>query len=446
MDIIKAIAKAGVVGAGGAGFPTHIKLNTKVSNLIVNGIECEPLLETDKYYMRHYADELIKSIELVAEHLGAQRRIIGVKKKNTDEIRALQRAITDNNANIELAVTQNYYPAGDEQMLVKEAIDKIVPPAGIPLNVDTVVTNICTLLDISNAMSDKPVTSRVITVTGAVKKPTLIEVPIGTSIRECIELAGGVGIKDYTVIMGGPMMGSECRRDEISKTYVTKTLGGLIVLPEEHVIISQKRLSRQHIINRAASACIQCRMCTDLCPRYLNGHPLYPHKVMRAIGNGEKSLEAFSSAMLCCECGVCELYACPMKLSPKTVNQMVKSELISQGYRYQVPEGYEVIEDEMREYRKVQTERLISRIDLTEYEKIHLDNLISYEPNEVIISLKQHIGRPAVAIVSNGDMVLKGECIARMEEGILGASIHASISGRVTVTNESIKISGEGSL
>ncbi|GAU75883.1 4Fe-4S dicluster domain-containing protein [Fusibacter sp. 3D3] len=443
MELIQSIKEAGVVGAGGAGFPSHIKLNTTVETLIVNGVECEPLLETDKYYMRHFAEELIRSIEIVGTHLKATRKIIGIKAKYKKEIQCLEHAIQKQNSKIEIKALESFYPAGDEQMLVKEILNLSIPPGGIPLAVGAVVSNVATLLDIEKSIQNVPVTSRVITVTGAVKTPTLIKVPIGTSIKACLDLAGGVLPTLYAVILGGPMMGADCNMAAIESTFVTKTLGGIIVLPEAHPIITSKRLSFKHIINRAASSCIQCRMCTDLCPRFLNGHPLWPHKVMRAIGNGEKSLEAYESALLCCECGICELYACPMGLSPKTVNQKVKQMLLSSGYKRKVTSESEPVITEahdMRPYRKVYSNRLIARVALSEYAQIHLDDLVSYTPPQVTIGLKQHIGKPAIPCVKTGDVVEAGQCIADIEDGAMGARVHASISGTVTVIENAVVI------
>lgn len=444
MELIKFIREAGVVGAGGAGFPTHIKLDTCVDSFIINGIECEPLLETDKYLMRHYADELVESVLAVSNHLGAVRSIIGIKSKYKKEKQALTKAIEKKQANIEIKALDSFYPAGDEQMLIRELLNVSVPPGGIPLSVGAVVINVATLLDIQNAIKGLSVTERVITITGAVQNPTMIRVPIGTSIHECLELAGGVIPKAYTVILGGPMMGAECRADDIEETFVTKTTGGLVVLPEDHPIIERRRLPYQHIINRAASTCIQCRMCTDLCPRFLNGHPLYPHKVMRAVGNGESKLEAYNSALLCCECGICELYACPMGLSPKTVNQKVKQQLIAGGIKLNLNKDDIWYANDMRGYRKVDTHRLVARIALTEYEEIHLDHLIEHQPKRVFIKMKQHIGKPAQVCVEDGQYVERGQCIAELPEETMGARVHASISGYVTVLDTGIIISKEG--
>lgn len=429
MTFLETIKASGVVGAGGAGFPTHVKLNAKADILIINAIECEPLLETDKYLMRNFPEDLVKGTEKIGSEISAKRKVIALKSKNKKEIARVREAIQNLKLDIEVKEVGNFYPAGDEQMLVREVAGVTILPTQIPLSKGIVVTNVATVLDV---MSEKPVTHRVITVTGEVNSPTLIKVPVGTSIKECLELAGGPKIEGFKVILGGPMMGKPCNEEEISTTYVTKTLGGLIVLPENHAIINRHNLSIKHILSRAASACIQCRMCTDLCPRYLNGHPLYPHLVMRAAAFSDTKAESCKSAMLCCECGVCEMYACPMGLSPKTINQYVKTEFLKANVRWENKEGLEYEVSDMREYRKVPTERLIRRLDLSKYVKYSFDDVIEYEPSRAIISLKQHIGAPATPIVDEGEYVVKGQLIASIGES-LGANVHSSIDGLVSV-------------
>ena len=239
------------------------------------------------------------------------------------------------------------------------------------------------------------------------------------------------------------MMGKVCQKEDLETTYVTKTLGGIIVLPKDQLIFERKKLPMSTIISRASSTCVQCRMCTDLCPRYLIGHKLNPHKIMRAVGNGEKDLDVYKESLICCECGICEMYACPMGLSPKTVNQYMKRILSDNGVRYTKDPSKELEVNEMREYRKVQTDRLIARIDLSKYKNIHLDDLIKYEVaknEEFVISLKQHIGVKSEPLVTVGQAVSKGECIAKIPDNGLGANIHSSINGEVIEIGETIKI------
>ncbi len=437
MAFLDTVKSSGVVGAGGAGFPTHVKLNAQAETLIINGIECEPLLETDKYLMRHEADALVSGVMAIGEAIGATRKVIAIKGKNKEEVKAVQSAIERAGAAIEVFETGNFYPAGDEQMLLREVAGVTLLPGQIPLSAGIVVTNVATVIDVDR---QKPVTHRLVTVTGAVSNPTLIRVPVGTHLKACIELAGGATVPKFKVIQGGPMMGKPCEMSEIESKVITKTSGGLIVLPEDHVILTRHALSVDHIMNRAASACIQCRMCTDLCPRFLNGHPLYPHKVMRAVAAGDKSADSCMSALLCCECGVCELYACPMGLSPKTINQHVKGAFMKAGVKWQNPEGLICDVHEMRDYRKVPTDRLIKRLNLSDYVTHGLETVIAYEPESVKVPLKQHIGAPAVPVVKDGDLVEIGTLIGAIPEGSLGAAVHSSIAGVVRLNGDSIEI------
>ncbi len=326
-------------------------------------------------------------------------------------------------------------------MLIKDVTGDSVAPASIPLSVGVVVSNVATVIDVykSQKQTKFAVTHRIITVTGAVHKPTLIHVPVGTSISECIELAGGASLADFKVILGGPMMGAHCDGLDIQDTYTSKTLGGIIVLAKDHHIFEKGGLSDDQVVKRASAACIQCRMCTDLCPRYLNGHPLEPHKIMRAVGAGTKDFEALKSAQLCCECGVCEMYACPMEMSPKKMNQAVKKHLSQNGIRY-TPESGETVSSDMRPYRQVQTDRLVARLGLSPYMHIHLDDVIRHTPESVTIKLRQHIGAPAQPVVKSGQHVETGACIARIPDEALGAQIHASLSGRVEVYADRIII------
>ncbi len=441
MNFIENVKASGIVGAGGAGFPSHVKFSGEASCFIVNGIECEPLLETDKYYMRHQAAELVAGIDLIAKQIGASRSVIGIKAKNVKEIQAVGSEIEKQGLDIEIHKSKNYYPAGDEQMLIKDVTGDSVAPVSIPLSVGVVVSNVATVIDVykSQKQADFAVTHRIITVTGAVHNPTLIHVPVGTSIEDCIELAGGASLADFKVILGGPMMGSFCDGADIQDTYTTKILGGIIVLAKDHHIFVKGDLSDNQVVKRASAACIQCRMCTDLCPRYLNGHPLEPHKIMRAVAAGTKDFEALKSAQLCCECGVCEMYACPMEMSPKKMNQAVKKHLSENGIRYS-PTSRETLSSDMRLYRQVQTDRLVARLGLRPYMHIHLDAVTSYTPKSVTIKLRQHIGEPARPTVETGQYVKAGVCIGDIPDKGLGAKIHASLSGVVEVHADRIII------
>jgi Predicted NADH:ubiquinone oxidoreductase, subunit RnfC len=176
---------------------------------------------------------------------------------------------------------------------------------------------------------------------------------------------------------------------------------------------------------RARSACIQCRTCTDLCPRHLLGHPIYPHLTMRAFAAGNK-LE--HSAMLCMECGVCELYACPMGLNPRRIQQMQKAELRSQGLR----PSFELKEaPALADCHQAPSGRVMARIHCSSYDIPVPEEAVKVTSPFVCIPTRQHIGAPAEICVSVGSRVQRGDVIARMADDALGADIHASICGIV---------------
>jgi len=440
-QLISKIKAAGVVGEGGAGFPAHVKYDTKVETVIANGCECEPLLYSDQYIMQTCAKSIVTGMKAVMQASGAEQGIIAIKKKYTAISQAFKQILAD--TGIQIFELDNFYPAGDEQILIHEITGRTVPPLGLPKDQDMVVANVGTLFGVANALEDLPVTQKIVTVTGEVATPAVISVPVGTPVRECIEFCQGASVKDPVVVLGGPMMGKFLTTEqEIDQAVVTKTVGGIILLPRNHPLHQAASLSLETMQIRAATACIQCRICTELCPRYLVGQGFETHRVMRVFAGGSQDLESASQAMMCCECGVCELFACPMGLSPRRINAELKNRFRLGNIQYQGPK--EVIPNQslFRDYRKVPTPRLATKIGIGAYMDIHPAFLGSYSPDQVSIPLSQHIGAPALAVVSPGDTVQKGDCIADIPDKAMGARIHASISGVVQSIDQSIIIKG----
>ncbi len=446
MSITDQIFQAGVVGCGGAGFPTHVKLKGTVRWLILNGAECEPLLRTDRWILCNRARRVVEAAEAVRRELGAGECVIGLKAAYTQEAAALEEAIAQTGASIRLHKMGSFYPAGDEQVLVHEVTGQVVPPAGIPLDVGAVVSNVATMLAIRDAMEEIPLTHKYLTVTGEVAHPAVLHVPVGTSFRECIQMAGGALEERYFVVSGGPMMGAPLTVEQAEKAVVTKTTSGILVLPEEGYLSRHSAIDLRHTIARARSACIQCSYCTQLCPRHLLGHPLQPHRIMRKLalcGDLTAILDDpdVRQAQICCECGVCEIYACPMELQPRKVNALLKAELGKAGIRYQRQED-SWTPDPGRESRKAPTRRTAARAGVLRYYDLPVPPLVEGTPDRISVPLKMHIGVPAVPVVSPGDTVTAGQLIAACPEGKLGANIHAGISGRVESVDGSIVIAG----
>ena len=446
MSLKDKIFAAGVVGCGGAGFPTHVKLSGDIGHLIINGAECEPLLRTDRYIMTNYAKELVETAETVRSEIGASCCTFGLKTGYKSEIAALRAEIAAQGLGdrIFLHTMESFYPAGDEQTLVREVTGKTVPPAGIPLDVGCAVTNVATLLCICHALQDEPFTDKFLTVTGEVARPTVLKVPIGTSFRECIELAGGALCDEFFLVSGGPMMGRSIPQSQLDQEFVTKTTSGILVLPADGYLANHSQISVAHMLNRAHSACIQCSYCTQMCPRHLMGHPLEPHMIMRktALSGGIDGLlgdPAIRNALLCCECGICEVYACPMGLQPRRINAMLKRALGEAGIRYTKGEGMGE-ENPSREKRKVPSKKAAARAGVLKYYDYTITDLVCAQPSEVMIPLKQHIGAPCDPIIADGEYVHRGQLIGKCPEGKLGTNLHASIDGTATVIGNSIRI------
>ena len=433
------IRDAGVVGEGGAGFPAHVKYATSVDTVIANGCECEPLLFSDQYIMREHAPEIVRALKAVVDATGASRGVIAIKRKYGLAAKAFRDCMDD--VSLELAQLDNFYPAGDEHILVHEITGKTIPPLGLPKEVGALVANVGSLYSVSEAMDARPVTRKVVTVTGEVARPGVIRVPIGTRVADCIAQCGGTVIDDPVYVMGGPMMGSflDTSRDK-EQAVITKTSGGVIVLPRGHYLHECAGLSLEVMRKRAATACIQCRYCTDLCPRYLVGHSFETHKVMRAFGGGEDVAVGAMQAMLCCECGVCELFSCPMRLSPRRINAALKASFGRQGVTYEGVRAVRPQQSALRDYRKIPVPRLAMKLAISGYMDIHPRDGGVLEIERVAIPLKQHIGAPAAAVVKAGDRVQTGQMIGEIPRDALGARVHASISGKVAGVSDSVVI------
>lgn len=433
-EFLNIIKNAGIVGAGGAGFPTHVKAAAKAEYVIVNGAECEPLLRVDQQLLEVEAENVIAGLEAVVANTGAVEGIIALKAKYKKAIAPLEQAISGKP--LRLFLLEDFYPAGDEQVLVKEVLDRVVPEGGIPLKVGCVINNVETFINIAQALKGRPVTETYLTVNGDVPKPLTLKLPVGTPVQEALALAGCVDCSGKVVIDGGPMMGKVIK--DLSRP-VTKTTKGLIVLPEGHPAVINKTLAMERILRKAKTACIQCSYCTDLCPRNHLGHRLQPHLIMRGIQYTQGHSDVMRMAYNCVECGVCEKYACIMELSPRRVNMMLKQELRKSSIKPLAPPEKSIAISQ-REYRKVPVKRLIARLGLLPFDKPAPLGVIHYEPRLVRIPLSQNVGAPSIPVVVKGQRVQKGLLIAQVPSESLGANIHASIDGIVAEISDFITI------
>lgn len=440
-ELQKLIFDAGIVGAGGAGFPTHRKLSEKTDIIVVNAAECEPLMMVDHHIFQKHLHLVVETLKLLLDTMDAKEAIIGIKAKNRHLLDPKVVAEMEG-TRISVKEIPDIYPAGDEVVLTYETTGKIIPEGGIPLDVGVMVCNTETLFNIWKLFNeDTPVVEKYVTIGGDTDRDVTVKVPVGMKISELMTACGYTNLEGKRVINGGPMMG---KLVDIENDVVTKTTKGLLIFPEEHEVI-QKRLRPMSLtLKRASAACCMCHMCTDMCPRHLLGYDIEVHKILRAASHAEVSNnEAFLQASLCCGCGVCSVIACQQMLDPQEIAMAVKGELAKQGYRRP---GGRVIEkvSENREGRLVPSKVLAERLGLRPFMgKTVTRDMRTFDPKKVYIPTRQHVGVPAVPTVKVGDKVKRGDLIAKTPENMLGTTMHASISGKVIeVSAERIVIEG----
>lgn len=429
--------KAGVVGAGGAGFPSYAKLNAAADTIILNCAECEPLLKLHRQVLAKYAKEIMETLEEIADTLDAGRVIIAVKPAYEEAVNAVKAHLGEFKK-ITIGELPEIYPAGDEVVTIYETTGRVVNPGALPITVGCIVYNVETILNVYRAWKeDKPVTHKYITIAGEVKNPCTLKAPLGITYKELIKIAGGVTRDDVTLIAGGPMTGRVCSENDV----VTKTSNAVLVMPHNAYIVQKRTTPIGIITKRAAAACCQCRMCTDLCSRNLLGHPIEPHKIMRAVASGTAAdTSAFLASFSCSSCGLCEMYACGQGLSPRTIISEVKGSLRSQGVM--PPKGIEADPvNSTREFRLVPMSRLIARLGLAKYDTPSplIDEDVPCKSAE--IKLSQSIGAPSVACVSVGDTVSAGDVVGSYAAEKLGVAVHAPFTGKIKkVTDTSVVI------
>lgn len=435
MNLADQIYEAGIVGAGGAGFPTHVKAKSQVEFFLVNGAECEPLLHKDFEVMVNHPGEILHGVELMMEATAANKTYFCVKTKNKAAYDAIGGKIQRDN--VEMFGLGDFYPSGDEYEVVHSATGRLIPAGGIPLDVDCLVANVETCLNISRAAEGRPVTEKFLSVNGIVNRPGAFFAPVGASFADIIEHVGGTTHDDFAIFVSGVMMG---RLTFDVNDVITKTTAGLIILPRDHYLVRRMNRTEDQWHRIGKSACDQCRYCTEFCPRYLLGYDVQPHAVMRSLGFTKTGASMWNQlAELCCACGLCTLYACPEDLYPKEACDRSKAEMRRQGVKYvqQKP----VREHLMKDPRRVPLKQLIKRLDLTRYDVATPFIADKPEPAQVRIMRKQHIGQVAIPIVSEGSSVSEGQVIGEPEPDALGAKIHASIGGTVTrITDDYIQI------
>lgn len=297
-DILKRISAAGIVGLGGAAFPTHIKLRPSVdrpvNTLLLNGCECEPFLTADDRLMREVPRAIIAGAKLAMIACGASETVITIEDNKPEAIAAMQAAMAGS-AKMRIVVCRTKYPMGGERQLIPAVFGRSVPTGGYPHDIGIVVVNVGTAASIASAvLRNRPLTHRVITVTGGgIRKPGNLLVPLGTSLQDLISACGGLTDDARRVIAGGPMMGFTVTDLSVP---VTKGTGGLTIL------------TQAELDTEAATACIRCGRCLDVCPL-----GLMPTRIAQAVRHDQLDLAQRLDLEACCECGCCA-YECPARI------------------------------------------------------------------------------------------------------------------------------------
>ena len=419
----------GVVGAGGAGFPTYAKLAAGVETIILNCAECEPLLKVHRQLLEEYTYEILSAFDHVVSATGAKEGIIAVKDHYHSTIEALEAELSEF-PNLRICRLRAVYPVGDELILIKDTCGKTVAPGALPISVGVAVCNVESIYNAYRAERGHGVTHKFVTVAGEVKKPMTVRVPLGVRVSELVAAAGGVTCDDPAYISGGPMMGKQISTADV----VTKTTNAILVLPSDHTVMMNKKRNAKVMLRRAMSVCCQCRSCTELCSRHVAGYPVEPHMVMRVLSNGGRGeIWKLAGSLYCSGCGLCETYSCPQDLSPKMLIDELKATAKREGFKPLDVRAEELVPDS--EYKRVSLERLIMRLGLKKYDvPAPLGGELT--ATTVRIPLSQHIGVPSVPCVSEGDTVKVGDIIAKAPEGALGVNAHASVDGTVTAVGK----------
>ncbi|NOY65800.1 MAG: electron transport complex subunit RsxC [Gammaproteobacteria bacterium] len=332
------IRDAGIVGLGGAGFPTFIKLNpgsrTAIDELIINAAECEPYISCDDMLMRERAQEIIQGVQIMQHALQARRCLIGIEDNKPEALAALNKALQlSGSGSIDIISIPTRYPAGGEKQLIKILTGKESPSHGLPLDIGVVCQNTGTAAAVSQAiLHGKPLLSRVITLTGdGIKQPGNYDVLIGTPINELIEHSGGYHQSVKQLLMGGPMMGFNLDTDQLP---VIKTTNCLLALCEPHTDSSQNVMP-----------CIRCGACMDVCPVKLLPQQLY----WQAYAKDFDKIQDYN-LFDCIECGCCS-YVCPSQIPLVQYYRFAKTEIWAQ-------ERDKIKSDHARERHEFRLERL----------------------------------------------------------------------------------------
>jgi len=310
--IVKAVQAAGVVGLGGAAFPTHVKLmppkEAQLDTLIINGCECEPYLTTDHRTMVDYPERVQLGVRIMMRCLGVKRALIGIERNKPDAIEIIEKTLPSD-IDVEVMPLTVKYPQGAEKMLIKAVLDREVPSGKLPLNVGAVVQNVASVATIAEVFeTGLPLIERIVTVTGrGVKRPSNLIVPVGTRLRDLLDACGGLTEDAREIVNGGPMMGMAQANIDAP---VIKGTTGIVVLTESEVK------------QRQTYPCIRCGHCLDACPVFLNP------QLMGKLAQSGRYADMANGAHLwdCMLCGCCS-YVCPSNIPLSQLFSVARNQL-----------------------------------------------------------------------------------------------------------------------
>ncbi len=430
MELKQLLQNAGIVGAGGAGFPTYAKLADGADTLLVNAAECEPLLYTDYTLLREEMERVVSGAEAVLHHTGIRRALLCIKAHN---VKAL--GLVDGEElgqSVFVKELPDVYPMGDEINMIYEATGRLVRPGALPITVGVIVMNAETVYNIDRALTEEmAVTEKWCMLGGAVEEPRVVRVPVGTRVRDLFLLYGIEVPAHHVVIDGGPSMGNLITWQT---AVVKKNTKSILILPDNIPATQSKLATPRTVLAHCSSNCCQCTRCTDLCPRALLGYPLEPHRMVRsAVAVAAENPDLIKTATLCCNCGVCEILACCQGISPRNVINEYKKVLAKNKLRY--VSDTDVTPSPDRRYRMVPQSRWTTLLGVDPYDRMPRYESTPLLPKRVEIYLSQHIGAPSVPCVGVGESVTVGQKIA---ESAVGLSVpqHASVSGKVIAVKQ----------
>ena len=427
-DLKTILQQSGIVGAGGAGFPSYAKLAEGADTLVLNCAECEPLIYTDYMLMSEHLVEIVEGARIVMRETGIARTLLGVKRHRADML-----GLTDGDKlgeGVFVKCVPDAYPMGDEINLIYEATGRLIPPGALPITKGVIVLNAETVYNVYLAVKNgTPVTEKFVTIGGDLEKRRVVRVPVGMRVTDLFRSLDITVPDTHIVIDGGPSMG---KKINYRNAIVTKTTKSLLLLPESAACAMRRATSMEDMLRRASSCCCGCSRCTEMCPRHLLGYPIEPHKMIRAANNAAvaDNPAMVQTATLCCSCGVCA-EACCQDISPKDVILSLKGLLAKNKMRFNADSNATYAPAADRDYRLIPSSRWETLLGVRAY-----DHVPAFEPTllsaaRVEIPMSGHIGAPSVPVVSVGDTVKKGDVIATPAAG-LSLPQHASIDGSVT--------------